>query len=203
MGSAEIVVDKVAEDEVKTSWIRLLSLPRPDNPATDTTGSKCQVGQTSAGTWFLQSTVGGSVNRACTIPRGRQIICNVLSCSLSDPELPAETLKDSDLEARTRPAIDSVDKSTLSFIVDNQSLISGDEWEAYKVQTRSSEINYPDNNLFQVQRGLTRFAAYGFYVKLTGLKPGPHRLYFGGAVPSSGGGPAIFETAVNYDLTQL
>jgi hypothetical protein len=181
----------------------LLSQARQGNPAVDNTGEKCQVGQTSAGLWFLQSTIGGSVNRACTIPPGREIICNVLSCELSHPELPGEMLKDSDLEAKTRPAIESVDKGTLSFIVDNQSLISGEEWDAYKVITPSSEVDFPADNLFQVQRGLTRFAAYGFYVKLTGLKRGPHTLYFGGAVPNPDGGPAIFETAVNYNLTQL
>jgi len=197
-------VEKPTPDEVRTSWIRLLSEPRQSNPAVDMTGANCRVGQTLAGVWFLQSTVGGSVNRACTIPPGRQIVCNVLSCELSDLELPGETLTDSDLEAKTRPTIDkNVDKSTLNFILDNKSLISGEQWEEYKVLTPSSEVDLPDKNLFQVQPGLTRFAAYGFYVKLTGLERGPHTLHFGGKVPSLDGGSTIFETAVNYNLTQL
>jgi hypothetical protein len=203
LASPEIPVEKVAEDEVKTSWIRLLSLPRPVNPAFDRTGANCQVGQTSAGRWFLQSTIGGSVTRACTIPPNRQIICNVLSCELSDAELTGQSLSDQDLVNITREAIDRVDASTLNFRVDDgESSINKEDWERFKVLTEPSEIVLPANNLFQVQDGSTRFAAYGFYVKLPALARGPHTLYFGGQVPAPDGKP-VFETAVNYDLTQL
>jgi hypothetical protein len=190
--------------EVRTSWIRLLSQPRQDNPAVDMTGRNCPIGQQSEGLWFLQSTDGGSANRACTIPPKRDILCNILSCELSDAELAGEDLTNAQLEEKTRPAIDNnVDRNTLHFILDGKPLIKGKAWEDYKVPTTSTDVVLPGNNLFQVQPGPTRFAAYGFYVKLTGLTPGPHTLYFGGTVRSKGGGPPIFDTAVNYNLTQL
>src|SRR5688572_26931562 len=93
-----LYVQRPTVEEVKTSWIRLLSLPREVNPTLDLTGRNCQVGQPSETLWFLQSTLGGSANRACTIPPGRPIICNILSCELSDPELPDEGYSDSKLE---------------------------------------------------------------------------------------------------------
>lgn len=202
MASDKIPVDKVANDDVKTSWIRLLSLPRQVNPAVDMTGANCQVGQTSPGLWFLQSTIGGSANRACTIPANRQTICNVLSCELCDAEFPGQSLSDQDLVNQTRESIDRVDASSLNFIVDGESYINGEDWEDFKVLTEPSEIVLPADNLFSVQGGSTRFAAYGFYVKLPSLTRGPHTLYFGGIVPSPDGAP-LFETAVNYNLTQL
>ncbi|MFL6512096.1 MAG: hypothetical protein ACJ70X_04050, partial [Nitrososphaera sp.] len=96
-GHQGLFIQPPKPEEVKMSWIRLLSLPRHVNPALDNTGMNCQVGQLSETLWFLQSTLGGSVNRACTIPPGRPIICNVLSCEISDPELPDEKYSDYEL----------------------------------------------------------------------------------------------------------
>lgn len=190
------------EEEVKKSWIRLLSLPRKVNPALDMTGVNCQVGQPSERLWFLQSTLGGSASRTCTIPAGRDIVCNVLSCELSDPELPGE--KYADLEKRAREAFDNTNK-ILNFEVDGKKVgISEADWEnaGYRITTSISEIGLPDNNLFEVHTGLTRFAADGYYVKLTGLEPGRHTLFFGGAILGKDKQP-VFETAVHYNLTQL
>jgi hypothetical protein len=172
------------------------------NPALDKTGINCQVGQPSETLWFLQSTLGGSVNRACTIPPGRPIICNVLSCELSDPELADEEYTDKELEQGTKSALDKVDPKTLNFEVDNNKIIDVDDWKEYKVQTPTSQIVLPYNSLFRTRPGLSRFAAYGFYVKLMGLKPGHHTLYFGGVIPGPGNTPT-FETSANYDLTQI
>jgi hypothetical protein len=194
-----------SENEVRTSWERLLSLPRQGNPAVDMTGANCPVAQSSPGLWFLQSTIGGSASRACTIPANREIICNVISCELSDAELPGETLSDGDLIDRVRESIDRVNRNTLSFRLDNVSLINQQDWRNFRVLTNPSQAFLPDtnyDNLFRVQGGSTRFAADGYYVKLTELPRGPHTLYFGGVVEGPGGIP-IFDTAVNYKLTQL
>ncbi|MFL6525867.1 MAG: hypothetical protein ACJ70Q_06965, partial [Nitrososphaera sp.] len=151
---------------------------------------------------FLQSTLGGSVNRACTIPPGRPIICNVLSCEISDPELPDEKYSDYELEERTKSALDKVDPKALRFEVDNYKVIDAEDWKEYKVQTPTSQVVLPYKNMFRTRPGLTRFAAYGFYVKLVGLRPGHHTVYFGGVIPGPGNIPT-FETSANYDLTQL
>jgi len=191
-------------EEVTTLWHRLLSLPRHKNPAIDKTGAHCQDGQPSERLWFLQSTIGGSANRACTIPPGREIVCNVLSCELSDLELPGENLTNQGLGEKTLPAIDTnVETNTLYFKVDSEALIEGEKWKDYKVLTPPSQVVLPEKNLFLVQPGLTRFAAYGFYVKLLGLEPGPHNLSFGGTVMDPEKQLTIFETSVNYSLNQL
>ena len=191
------------QEEVKASWLRLLSLPRKVNPALDFTGRNCQVGQTSDKLWFLQSTLGGSVSRACTIPPGRPIICNVLSCELSDPELSDEEHAEYELEQRTKAALDKVDPKTLNFEVDNDKrVIDVNDWKKYKVQTPTTYVVLPYNNLFRVRPGLTRFASYGFYVKLTGLHPGHHTLFFGGVIPGPDKVPT-FETSATYSLNQL
>jgi hypothetical protein len=193
-------------DEVRTSWERLLTLRREGNPATDMTGANCPVAQASPRLWFLQSTIGGSANRACTIPSNRQIVCNVISCELSDAELPGQNLPNPQLTNKVRDSIDQVDIRTLRFIVDNVSLINEPDWPNFRVLTEPSQVFLPDNgndNLFRVQGGYsTRFAADGYHVKLTDLSAGPHTLYFGGVARGPGGTP-IFQTAVNYNLTLL
>jgi hypothetical protein len=202
--SSGVQTEPPTAEEVRASWLRLLSLSRPTNPAVDRTGAHCQDGQPPERLWFLQSTVGGTANRACTIPPKREIVCNVLSCELSDLELPGQNLTNEGLKDKTLPAIESnVETNTLYFKLNGDPLIEGEEWEGYKVQTPPSQVVLPDNNLFQVQPGLTRFAAYGFYVKLIGLGPGPHTLSFGGQVRDPEKLSTIFETAVNYNLTQL
>ena len=170
------------------------------------TGANCPVAQSSQRLWFLQSTIGGNANRACTIPPNREIICNLISCELSDAELPGENLPDAQLVNKVRASIDQVDIGTLRFMVDNESLIKKQDWHNFRVLTEPSQVFLPDSgydNLFRVQGGYsTRFAADGYHVKLTDLSPGPHTLYFGGVARGPGGSP-IFETSVNYNLTQL
>jgi hypothetical protein len=193
-------------DDVRASWIRLLSLSRQGNPAVDTTGMNCAAAQSDARRWFLQGTLGGSANRACTIPPNREIVCNVISYELSDPELPGQNLSNQQLTNAVQNSINQVDLASLRFILDNQSLINRTQWRKFRVLTQPSQVFLPNSNydnLFRVQGGYsTRFAADGYHVKLTGLSPGPHALYFGGTIRDPGGIP-IFETAVNYSLTQL
>lgn len=191
-------------DEVRTSWIRLLSLPRQGNPAVDMTGANCADAQPATGVWFLQSTIGGHAHRVCTIPANRDIICNVISCELSDPELPGRYLADQELENEVRSSIDQVDLNTLTFMVDNRSPIN--RWQNFRVLTPPSSVFLPNgnyDNLYRVQGGYsTRFAADGYYVKLTNLSPGSHTLSFGGAILAEGGRPT-FQTSVDYNLTLL
>lgn len=198
------VAARATQEEVRTSWIRLLSLPRQGNPALDMTGANCADAQPATGLWFLQSTLGGHANRACTIPINRDIVCNVISCELSDPELPGRYLPDPDLVNEVRSSIDQVDLNTLRFIVDNGSPIN--RWQNFRVLTPPSSVFLPDSNyenLFRVQGGYsTRFAADGYYVKLTNLSPGPHTLSFGGAILAQGG-RQTFQTSVDYNLTLL
>jgi hypothetical protein len=193
------------QDEVRTSWIRLLSLPRQGNPAVDMTGANCAAAQPATGVWFLQSTIGGHANRTCTIPANTDIICNVISCELSDPELPGRYPTDRELENEVQNSINHVELNSLRFLVDNRSLIN--RWQNFRVLTPASSVFIPDSNyenLFRVQGGYsTRFAADGYYVKLTHLSAGPHTLSFGGAVQDPGGRRRTFETSVDYNLTIL
>lgn len=168
------------------------------------TGANCADAQPATGLWFLQSTIGGHASRACTIPISRDIICNVISCELSDPELPGRYLNDQQLENEVQTSINQVDLNTLRFIVDNRSPIN--RWQNFRVLTPPSSVFLPDSNyenLFRVQGGYsTRFAADGYYVKLTNLSPGPHTLSFGGAIQAPGG-RHTFETSVDYNLTLI
>ena len=59
-------------------WQWVLSLPVENNPANDTTGKNCAINQNGP-VWFLAGTVGGVVERNCTIPAEKAILFPILN----------------------------------------------------------------------------------------------------------------------------
>lgn len=74
-------------------WKWIMSIPIPDNPRLDETGSKCGVNQNEENVWFLAQISGGYVERHCTIPSEKSIFVPILTgeCDyLTSPDVNTE-----------------------------------------------------------------------------------------------------------------
>jgi hypothetical protein len=170
-------------------WQWVLSLPVENNPVKDTTGKNCAINQ-SGPVWFLAGTVGGVVERNCTIPAEKAILLPILNHggTLAD----APTIKsEKDLLSHASTEMDII--SNLEVMVDGVKL-SG--LERYRIRSPTFDVVLPENNLFSGTPGPTRGASDGYWLFLESLPEGKHKIHSFGSCLSG-----KVKIGVNYDIT--
>jgi hypothetical protein len=156
-------------------WLWLHSIPKPMNPANDTTGEQCARNQIEPTMWFLAGTFGKLVKRTCVVPSNRAILFPIIN----SVHLLSESLSfksDSDLEARVRNEADNV--TEMNLIIDGSQL---SDLKKYRIHTRAFDIIIPEDNIWGVKPGKTRAAADGYWIFLKPLPKGVHALQFNGS----------------------
>ena len=156
-------------------WLWLHSIPKPVNPANDTTGEQCAKNQIEPNMWFLAGTFGKLVKRTCLVPSNRAILFPIIN----SVHLLSESLSfksDSDLEAKVRNEADNVIEMNLT--IDGLQL---SDLKKYRIYTRAFDIITPEDNIWGVKPGKTRAAADGYWIFLKPLPKGMHTLQFNGS----------------------
>ena len=156
-------------------WLWLHSIPKPVNPANDTTGEQCARNQIEPNMWFLAGTFGKLVKRTCLVPSNRAILFPIIN----SVHLLSESLSfksDSDLEAKVRNEANNVTEMNLT--IDGLQL---SDLKKYRIHTRAFDIIIPEDNIWDVKPGKTRAAADGYWIFLKPLPKGMHTLQFNGS----------------------
>jgi hypothetical protein len=198
-------------------WKWILGIPAADSPVLDETGDDCDVDQKGP-IWYLAGFAGssegppfgGSAERDCTIPEGKDIlipIFNTVCAEQTDAatikqvlgleendKIPPSQLKEG-LILCTDFFMDLVD--TKEFSIDGQAL-ADDELNDFRVVSPQFQIVYPDGNVFnQSPTNVKQKAvAQGYWVLVKGLEPGEHTIEV-----VSGLSAFDFLTDVTYHLT--
>jgi hypothetical protein len=152
-------------------WKWCLSLPRSQNPITDTTGENSSYNQRDD-VWFLAGTFGGFAERTCEIPTGKAIFFPVSCNETSYAECP-NFKTEAELGAFAKADIDQV--KTIMATVDGQRLPNSD---LRRVQSPPFEIALPLENVLGVPPGKTKSKSDGYWVFLKPLAPGKHEIHF-------------------------
>ena len=167
-------------------WIWLHGIPKPTNPANDSTGANCARNQIDPNIWFLAGTLGGIVKRECVIlekailfPIINSVHLLAESCFKSEAELDAKVSSEADNVKDMSVAIDGLQLSDL---------------KKHRVHTRPFDVTLPEDNIWEKKSGPTRAAADGYWIFLKPLSPGRHTIKFFGSDLDG------FETGVTYDL---
>lgn len=183
-------------------WQWAFSIPAPVNPLTELTdaGSLCMAGQ-RGDVWFLAGTlVGGTVSRKCSVPAGVTLFFPVVnSVQVNTPGICDQDAPLTVAEMRINVArfIDGVTKATVT--------LDGRAVKAIRrVRSEPFAAAFPADNLFVPYCGpggqpagvFSPGVDDGYYVKLDGLKPGPHTLQFTAVNPSAG-----FDLNMSYQLS--
>jgi hypothetical protein len=169
-------------------WLWLHSIPKPVNPANDTTGEQCARNQVEPNMWFLAGTFGKLVKRTCLVPSNRAILFPIIN----SVHLLSESLSfksDSDLEAKVRNEANNVTEMNLT--IDGLQL---SDLKEYRIHTSAFDIIIPEDNIWGVKPGKTRAAADGYWIFLRPLSHGRHTIEFFGKDLD------LFETGVTYEL---
>lgn len=157
------------EDWTAKWWEWLLSIPTSENPAVDTTGEYCGVGQNGS-VWFLAGTTGGKNLRTCTIPSGVSILMPILNSECSTAEFP-----DLKTEAGLRDCAKNFQDQTqqLEFVLDGKPF---EESEIPRVVTPLFNVTFPEDNIFGAPAGMTEAVSDGNWVFLRPLPEGEHEI---------------------------
>ena len=164
-------------------WQWALSIPIPDNPALDTTGEKCMVGQRGSN-WFLAGVfVSEPVTRRCSIPDDVSLFFPVLNqvgfdtpnaCGQGPEPIPAQEYRD-----QAAAVIDGA--LALSATLDGEQVAN-----MRRVKSQVFNLSLPGDSLFapfcEGAPGGLPAGVYspaiddGYYVRLNPLSPGSHTL---------------------------
>jgi hypothetical protein len=190
-------------------WEWVFAIPPEDNPLVDETGENCDVDQKGP-IWYLAGTIGGSAERECTIPEGKDILFPVINvfCSEITDEGLIKDIINVPMEEDIPPSqlkrgligcaeffMDQVD--IFQVTVDGEEIANIEDLEDFRVQSTLFKIAYPEDNVYGVETTTEpqKSLSDGYWVLLKGLEPGEHTIEF------TGGISGVFETSVTYHLT--
>lgn len=168
-------------------WIWLNEIPKPSNPANDSTGVNCAKNQTDSKMWFLAGTLGGIVRRECIVPEKA-----ILFPIINSVHLLAEPSFKSEAELEAKVSIEADNAKDMRVTIDGLQL---SDLRKHRVHTRPFDVTLPEDNIWGKKSGPTRAAADGYWIFLRSLSPGRHTIRFFGSDLDG------FETGVTYDLT--
>ena len=162
---------KTWEEWTAEWWKWSLSLPKGQNPITDTTGENASHNQLGD-VWFLAGTFGGLAERACEIPSGKAIFFPVSCNETSYAECP-KFKTDAELGTIAKADIDQV--KTIMATVDGQKLRDSD---LRRLESPPFEITLPEENVVGAPPGKTKSRSDGYWVFLKPLAAGRHEIHF-------------------------
>jgi hypothetical protein len=152
----------------------LLGIPKDKNPANDSNGSNCAVGQNEPGVWFLCGTLiyDEPVIRNCTIPSDKEIFFPTICEEISYIEYP-QFNRETQLREAATDAMNHV--RTVELTVDNtpfeRSLIP-------RIQTSLFDLTLTENNIFNAPKSSTKAVSDGYWVRLPRLTSNKVDLHF-------------------------
>jgi hypothetical protein len=156
----------------------LLSIPRDKNPAVDETGKNSSQNQVDTNVWFLAGTFGNNipVKRRCTVPKSKAILFPILEKEDSFAE-DQDLIYEAELSIRARNSMDRLIR--LQLIVDGKRLPNLSE---YRVLSEYFDLRFPENNVYDVNYGVTRAVCDGYWAFLRPLPIGLHEIQFSAEV---------------------
>lgn len=196
----------IARDEQAAAWTRwVMALPYSTGPINDPTGAACASSQ-EGDLWFLAGTAGGSAERTCDVPSGKQLVFPLLNwfCAFfpeiyPDEEAVAQGV--SEMLGAVASLPDGVCELTLKIDgvdvladLDASNELFGFSEEVFAVE--ANDDHFASSEGFA--GGTIPAITAGYYVRLKPLEPGDHVLEFGGSLCTDG--KVDFSTHTYYNL---
>ena len=171
-------------------WQWLLSIPKSNNPAFDSTGVNANVDQSYPNVFFLCQTYEGvkSIpNRSIRVPAGRSVFMPVINW-ISILHIDGET--DQELASIAKQRMDVV--ANLELVINGTTINKG--LENYRVQSPFFYVTLPKDNILDSSSGSRRCISDGYWVFLTSLEK--HTRLSSSGSCSSG----VTKIGVNYEI---
>lgn len=154
----------------------LLSIPKPINPALDTSGANCFHNQNHQNVWYLAGSFYNekTIVRKCKIPKDRSIFFAILDKEDSFAE---------DLDLSTREQLKDRAKRSMDKVIHLEASVDGIQLKNlydYRIQSTYFDLFFPKDPVYDVKSGLTCSVVNGYFVFLKPFSPGNHKIHFAG-----------------------
>ena len=178
---APIVLDKTIGEWSARWWQWSFAIPASTNPMLDNTGAFCDVGQQGP-VWFLAGIFGvGTVDRTCTVPRGRYILFPIANAFWINSALDDPNNTETDYRQFANDTLPPSIGGELDATLDGNPIIFNPRTPIIRSQSPVFTATFPTGNVFGLDPSLlTGFpiVSDGFWVMLPPLDPGVHILHF-------------------------
>ena len=159
-------------------WQHSVSIPSPQNPILDESGTYCGIGQ-RGNMWFLHGTpgnpLGSPVVRECTVPADQHFFVPILNFICTP--FAGETIEDN--IGFCADAVDQIDLRVLTVDgKDRSKLIKR------RVASDPFPIQVPAQNYLGFPAGVYDSVADGYWAQLPPLPVGHHTIHFQGGITS-------------------
>lgn len=163
------------EEHAKNYWKWLISIPAASSPIDDTSGERCNIGQSNnSSIIYLTGSGGGEVKRTCHVQEGMSVLFTPSAVEMSDKEGKDVTIDD--MHRVTKADQDSV--TQLSVTLDGKTY-SFDDLKEYRIHTEPFEVVFPDKGIFGVGiGGISTIVADGYYLVTQNLTKGTHEINY-------------------------
>jgi hypothetical protein len=154
----------------------LLSIPKPINPALDTTGANCFYNQNNQNVWYLAGSFYNekTIVRKCKIPKDRSIFFAILDKEDSFAE---------DLDLSTKEQLKDRAKRSMDKVIHLEASVNEIQLKNvydYRIQSIYFDLIFPTDPVYDVKPGITCSVVDGYFVFLKPLPPGNHKIHFAG-----------------------
>jgi len=188
-------------DWIAAYWQYILSIPASTNPALDTTGQYCNLGQSSGPVFFLNGSFapGVLITRSCTIHGSKALYIPNVGCECSTAEAPPfHGDNGQEMRACTLAFTDGIGVKTLRVTVDGRKI---QDLGSYRAQSPLFDFVMPAHDNILGVDGVSSGSSVAdeYAVMLKPLPPGRHMVHFEGRFVSGPGAGLAF--AVTYNLT--
>ena len=142
-------------------WRWLLSIPRIENPAFDSTGNNCGLCQEYPEVFFLCQTIGNSESQAfrkATVPKNKALFMPIINW-----------ISISGVDGETVEELNSVAKKKMDAVTDLELKLNGkvvDGLHKYRSCSPVFDIILPENNVLDMVSGSRRCVSDGYWVFL-------------------------------------
>lgn len=180
-------------------WQWIMSIPKADNPALDTSGDKCAMQQNDQNVWFLATTFGGNIQRTCDIPEGKGILVPVL---IGMCDTISEPTRQTEAELRDC-AWSGINNAVYRLTVDN---VEFDNITDYRISSPVFDLTVPVDNAWGNPTGGAQVAnaeavAAGVYVLLKPPSVGAHEIHFSSSIIDNPTlGTFLYAEEINYNV---
>jgi hypothetical protein len=166
------------------------SFPKSTNPALHNDGDRSIVANKSpikSEEYIFLSTVlsGPSQRKLGIVKKGKKILIPSLSCIASASERPGSQVPQLEKFAD----IDHDNIVYRSIEIDGKPLV-GDLESRFRVRTKDFEVEYPNNAIFGVSKGLSKAVADGVYI-VWEPPEGEHEIHFEGKIDTPEDGDSL------------
>jgi hypothetical protein len=163
----EVPYGKTWAEWAQLWWSWMISIPKDKSPNLGNDNLEPNFQLYNNNVIFLSGSYGGFVEHSATVPSGKALLFPVINCINSHAEDP-EMKSDQDLISWLEHDIANVLQRDIT--------INNNPIPVQKILTRPFFIEYPINNYFNAEPGLTRAIAGGYWVFLRPLPAGKYEI---------------------------